>query len=134
MKNCHTNEFITTRQKTEIRNAFVKNMSRDIKLSKVQLSQIIQSCGFPGNKMSNLDKKSLIDLPVALAEDIFPKIATKATSSILGKFEKNIKREGAVRTGKGFTLFISNEDIDDASKTVESQEKSGPLIDGASQQ
>ena len=34
--------FLTTRQTTKIRNAFVNNMSTDIKLSKVQISKIIQ--------------------------------------------------------------------------------------------
>ena len=32
--------FLTTRQKTKIRNAFANNMSTDIKLSKSQLSKI----------------------------------------------------------------------------------------------
>ena len=37
--------FLTTRQTTKIRNVFVNNMSRDIKLSKAQISNIIQSGG-----------------------------------------------------------------------------------------
>ena len=36
----------------------------------------------------------------------------------------------AVRAGKGFTLFSSNEDKDDVIKTVESLERSGLLIEG----
>ena len=35
--------FPTTRQRTEIRSVFTNNMSTDIKLSKVQISEIIQS-------------------------------------------------------------------------------------------
>ena len=35
--------FLTTRQKTKIRNAFANTKSTDIKLSKAQISQIIQS-------------------------------------------------------------------------------------------
>ena len=34
---------LTTRQKTKIRNAFNNNMSTDLKLSKAQISKIIQS-------------------------------------------------------------------------------------------
>ena len=34
---------LTARQKTKLRIAFEKNMSADIKLSKMQMSQIIQS-------------------------------------------------------------------------------------------
>ena len=37
--------FLTTREATKIRNVFVNNMSRDIKLSKAQISNIIQSGG-----------------------------------------------------------------------------------------
>ena len=39
--------FLTMRQKPKIRNAFVINMSTDIKLSKAQLSKTIPSGGFP---------------------------------------------------------------------------------------
>ena len=35
--------FLTTRQKTKRRNAFTNNISTDIKLSKAQIYQIIQS-------------------------------------------------------------------------------------------
>ena len=44
--------FLTTRQKTKVRNAFPKNVSTDIKLSKAQISKIIQS-GNLGKKNSN---------------------------------------------------------------------------------
>ena len=39
-------------------------MLTNIKLSKAQLSNIIQSGGFLGNVMINLGKKELIDFPV----------------------------------------------------------------------
>ena len=39
---------LTTRQKTKLRNAFNNNMSTDLKLSKAQISRIIQSVGFFG--------------------------------------------------------------------------------------
>ena len=38
-----------------------------------------------------------------------------------------------MRAGKGFILFISNEDIGDIIKIVESLEKSGLLIDGVTE-
>ena len=37
---------LTTRQKTKLRNAFNNNMTTDFKLSKAQISKIIQSGGF----------------------------------------------------------------------------------------
>ena len=39
---------LTTRQTTKLRNAIENNMSTDIKLSKAQISKIIQSGGFLG--------------------------------------------------------------------------------------
>ena len=47
---------LTTRQKTKIRNGLTKNMSTDIKLSKVQLAKIIKSGGCLGNMICNLGK------------------------------------------------------------------------------
>ena len=45
---------LTTRQKTKLRNAFSNNMSTDLKLSKAQISKIIQSGGFLGSLLSKL--------------------------------------------------------------------------------
>ena len=39
---------LIARQKTKVRNAFNNNMSTDLKLSKAQISKIIQSGGFLG--------------------------------------------------------------------------------------
>ena len=49
--------FLATRQTTKRRNAFANNMSTDIKLSKAQISKIIQSGGPFGSWLSNLGKK-----------------------------------------------------------------------------
>ena len=40
---------LKTRQTTKLRNAIENNMSTDIKLSKAQISKIIQSRGFLGS-------------------------------------------------------------------------------------
>ena len=73
----------------------------------------------------------MLDLVVPLPKDVLPKLATKATSCVLDKLKKKITGQGAVRAERGFTLFISNEDMDDIIKIVETLEKSGLLIDGA---
>ena len=44
---------LTTRQKTKLRNAFNNNMSTDLKLSKAQISKIIENGGFFGSLLSN---------------------------------------------------------------------------------
>ena len=48
--------FLTTRQTTKERNAFTNNMSTDIKLSKAQISKVIQSGGPFGSWLTNLGK------------------------------------------------------------------------------
>ena len=80
--------------------------------------------------IGTLSKKALLDLAVLLA---LPKLATKATSSILHKFERKIGEKEAARTGKGFPLFILNEDMNDITKIVESLENSSLLTDGATE-
>ena len=52
--NLHHELLLTTRQKTELRNAFENNMSTDIKLSKGEISKIVQSRGFIGSLLRNL--------------------------------------------------------------------------------
>ena len=81
-------------------------MSTDIKLSKAHLAKIIQSSGFHGNMMGNLSKKALLHLSTSLAKYVLPKLATKATSSILDKNKNKWERDRKSR-------FISNEDMND---------------------
>ena len=47
--------FLTTRQKTKLRNAFNNNMSTHIKLPKGQISKIIQSEGFLGSLLNKFE-------------------------------------------------------------------------------
>ena len=53
---------------------------------------------------------------------------TKATSSVLHVFERKTSGQGVVKAGKGFTLFISNEDMY-ITEFVESLEELCLLID-----
>ena len=103
--------FLTTRQTTKIRNVFAKNMSTDIKLSKAQISKIIQSGGSFRSWLTNLGKKSLINVAILLPKD-------NLTSNAINKFERKMIGKRAVRAGKGFTLFISNEDMNDIIKII----------------
>ena len=45
---------LTTSQRTRLRNAYNNNMPTDLKLSKAQISKIIQSGGFLGSLLSEL--------------------------------------------------------------------------------
>ena len=60
---------LTTREKTKLRNAFNKNISTDSKLSKAQISKIIQSGGFLGSLLSKLAGQ-FMKLAIPLAKNI----------------------------------------------------------------
>ena len=51
----------------------------------------------------------------------------------MNKFDRNIIGKGSVRAGKGFTLFLSNKDINNITKFMKSSEELGVLIDGATE-
>ena len=65
--------------------------------------------------------------------DNLPGIISNLTSNVINKFERKIFGKGGVRTGKGFTLFISNEDMNDTIKYIESLEDLDVLIDGVTE-
>ena len=80
--------FLTTRQMTKIRNVFAKNMSTDIKLSKSQISKIIESGGSFGSWIGNLGKKAPRNITISLARDNLPGLASNLTSSTINLTEK----------------------------------------------
>ena len=51
-------------------------------------------------------------------------------SNAINTFARKISRKGTVRAGKGFTLFISNDDMNDIIKIIKSLEDPNVLIDG----
>ena len=104
-------------------------MSADIKLSKAQISKINQSDGSFGSFLANFRKKTLTNIAIPLARDNRHGLASNLTANTINKFERKISGKGAVRAGKGFTLFISNEDMNDIIKIIKSLEGSGVLID-----
>ena len=56
------------------------------------------------------------------------KVSSNAALNGINKFERKISGPGAVRVGKGFIFFISNEDVDDIIKIIKSLGNSGILI------
>ena len=93
------------------------------------MSKIIQSGRFFVNMISNLAKRITGRPCFPLAKDVFQKLETIATSSILDKAERKISGQGAVKAGKGFNLFISKENMDDIIKIITSLENSGLIVD-----
>ena len=115
---------LTTRQKTDLRNAFEKNMSTDIKLSKAEISKIIQSGGFLGSLLSKL-AGPLMKVAVPLAKNILAPLGiTAAASAIDAGIQKKIHGSGTT------TLIISNEEMNDIIKIIQALEDSNILLKG----
>ena len=103
---------LTTRQKAKLINAFNNNMSTDIKLSKAQISKIIQSGGFLGSLLSKL-AGPLMKVTITLAKYILASLGiTAAASEIDAGIQKRIHRSGTT------TLIISDEEMNDIMKIV----------------
>ena len=73
---------LTTRQKTKLRNAFNNNMSTDLKLSKAQISKIIQSGEFLGSLLSKL-AGPLIKVAIPLAKNVLAPLGITAAASAI---------------------------------------------------
>ena len=107
---------LTTRQKTKLRNAFNNNMSTDLKLSKAQISKIIQSGGFLGSLLSKL-AGPLMKVAIPLAKNVLALLGiTAAASAIDAGIQKKIHSSGTT------TLIISNKEMNDIMKIVQALE------------
>ena len=76
---------LTTRQKAKLRNALNNNMSTDIKLSKTQITKIIQCGGFLRSLRSLLSKLAgpLMKVAVSLAKNILAALGVTAAASAI---------------------------------------------------
>ena len=122
---------LTNRQVANIYKAFAKNTSTDIKLSKTQLSKMIQSGGFFGRLLGPLLKTGLplmksVIKPLAV---LIPVGLTAAASAADAGIHKRILGSGHNNT----TLIISKDEMDDILNIVKSLEDSGVLLKGASE-
>ena len=67
----------TTRQNTKIRNVFINNISSDIKISKAQITKIIECAGFLGSSLSKL-AGPLMKVAIPLAKNILAPLGKTA--------------------------------------------------------
>ena len=115
---------LATRQKTELRNAFKSNMSTDLKVSKAQISKIIQSGGFLGSLLSKL-AGPLKKVAIPLAKNVLAPLGiTAVASTIDAGFQKKTHGSGTA------TLIISNEEMNDIMKIFQALEDSNILLKG----
>ena len=125
---------LTNRQVANIRKAFANHLSTDIKLSKTQLSKLIQSGGFLGRLLGPLLKTGLplmksVIKPLAKSV-LIPLGLTAAASAADAEIHKKILGSGR---NNNTTLIISNDEMDDVLKIVKSLEDSGVLLKGVSE-
>ena len=112
---------LTTRQTTKLRNAIENNMSTDIKLSKAQISKIIQSGTFLSKLLGPLLKTGL-PLLKSVIKPLSLLGLPAANSAIDAGVQKKIYGSGTR------TLVNSNEEMNDIMKIVKALEHSGILL------
>ena len=124
---------LTNRQVANIRKAFAKYLSTDIKLPKTQLSKMIQSGGFLGRPLGPLLKAGLPLMKSVikpLAKSVLgPLGLTAAASAADAGIYKKVLGSGQPNNNNTI-LIISNDEMDDILKIVKSLEDSGVLLKG----
>ena len=123
---------LTNRQVSYLYKAFTNHLSADIKLSKTQLSKVIQSGGFLGRLLGSLLKTGLplienVITPLAKSV-LIPLGLTVAASAADARIHKKV-----LASGNMTTLIISNDEIYDIIKIVKSLEDSGLLVKGVTE-
>ena len=126
------NLLLTNRQVANLLKAFANYLSIDIKLSKAQLSKMIQSGGFLGRLLGSLLKTGLpliknVIKPLAKSV-LIPLGLTAAASAADAGIHKKI-----VGSGNTTTLIISNNEMEDIIKIVKSLEDSALLLTGVTE-
>ena len=127
-KNFNKNEvphelLLTTRQNTKLRNTLNNNSATDVKLSKAQIKNLIQSGGFLGKLLSKL-AGPLMKVAMPLAKNVLAPLGlTAAMSAIDGCIQKKIH-------GSGIKLINEEEDMQDIIKII--KENSHILLKGVS--
>ena len=133
---------LTNRQVSNLRKAFANHLSADIKLSKTQLSKMIQSGGFLGRLLGPLLKTGLpliknVIKPLAKSV-LIPLGLTAAASAADAGIHKKILGSGHNRPSSSAshnltTLIVSNDEIGDIIKIVKPLEDSGLLLKGVTE-
>ena len=111
---------LTNRQVANLRKAFANHLSTDIKLSKTQLSKMIQSGGFLGRLLGPLLKTGLpiiknVIKPLAKSVLILLGLTAAASAADSG-IHKKILGSGYNTNNNTTTLIIANNEIEDIIK------------------
>ena len=123
--------FLTNRQVANLHKAFTKHTPTDIKLSKTQLSKMIQSGGFLDGFLGPLLRTGLplmksVIKPLAKSVLVLLGLTAAASAANTGIHKKKL------RSGHHATLIISNDEMEDILKIVSWLKDSGLLLKGVS--
>ena len=99
-------------------------ISTDIKLSKAQVTKIMQSGGFLGSLLSKL-AGPLMKVAIPLAKNILAPLGITAAASVI---DAGIQKK--IHGSRTTTLIISNEEMNDIMKIVQALEDSNILLKG----
>ena len=127
---------LTNRQVANTRKAFANHSSIDIKLSKTQLSKMIQSGVFLGKLLGPLLKTGLPLMKSVikpLAKSVLIPLGLTAAASAASAADAGIHKKILGSGYNNTTLIISNDEMDDILKIVKSLEDSGLLLKGVSE-
>ena len=91
---------------------------------------MIQSVWSSGSFLGNLGKKALTNIAIPLARDDLPGLVSNLASNAINLFERKISGKGAMRAGKGFILFLLNEDWNDIIEIMKLLEDLSVLFNG----
>ena len=122
---------LNNRQVGNLRKAFANYLSTDIKLSKTQLSKMIQSGGFLSRLLGPLLKAGLPlmkNVIKPLAKSVLIPLGLTATASAA---DAGIHKK--ILGSRTTTLTISNDEMEDIMKLVKSLKDSGLLLKGVSE-
>ena len=129
---------LTNRQVANLRKVFANYLSTDIKLSKTQISKMIQSGGFLGRLLGPLLKTGLplmknVIKPWAKSVLIPLGLTAAASAADAGIYKKDLGSGNHPSHNNNTILIISNDEMKDIIKIVKSLEDSGLLFKGVSE-
>ena len=104
---------LTTRQKTKLRNVFNNNISTNLKLSRAQISKIIQSDGSLLSKLAG----PLIKAALPLAKNILAPLGITAAASAI-----DAEIQNKIHGSETSTSIILNEKMSDMMEIVQTLE------------
>ena len=123
---------LTNRQVSNLPKAFGNCLSTDIKLSKTQLSKMIQTGGFLGRLLGPL-LKTRLPLMKNVIETLAKSVLIPLGLTAVGSAADAGIHKKILRSGNNTTLIILSDEMKDIIKIVKSLEESGLLLKGANE-